>query len=47
MTSKAYRIEKLEEAEAQFREALLSDEPVLIDCRVKQKENVYADGCTW
>lgn len=37
---KGYRIEKLEEAEAQFREALLSDEPVLIDCRVKQKENV-------
>ncbi|MCG7336524.1 acetolactate synthase large subunit [Sporosarcina sp. ACRSM] len=37
---KGYRIEKLEEAEAQFREALLSDEPVLIDCRVKQAEKV-------
>lgn len=37
---KGYRIEKLEEAEAQFREALLSDEPVLIDCRVKQSEKV-------
>ena len=24
-----------------FKEALLSDEPVLIDCRVMQKENVY------
>ena len=38
---KGYRIETLEEAEAVFKEALLSDEPVLIDCRVKQMENVY------
>lgn len=38
---KGYRIEKLEEAEAMFAEALGSDEPVLIDCRVKQLENVY------
>ncbi|MCG3088165.1 acetolactate synthase large subunit [Sporosarcina sp. MB25] len=38
---KGYRIESQEEAEAVFAEALLSDEPVLIDCRVKQQENVY------
>lgn len=38
---KGYRINTLEEAEAVFEEALLSDEPVLIDCRVKQLENVY------
>lgn len=38
---KGYRIETLEEAETVFQEALLSDEPVLIDCRVKQMENVY------
>lgn len=38
---KGYRIHTLEEAEQVFTEALLSDEPVLIDCRVKQKENVY------
>ncbi len=38
---KGYRIETLEEAETVFQEALLSDEPVLIDCRVKQLENVY------
>ena len=38
---KGYRINTLEEAEAVFQEALLSDEPVLIDCRVKQLENVY------
>lgn len=38
---KGYRIDKAEEAEEIFREALLSDEPVLIDCRVKQLENVY------
>lgn len=38
---KGYRIETLEEAERVFQEALLSDEPVLIDCRVKQMENVY------
>lgn len=38
---KAYRIDTAEEAEEVFQEALLSDEPVLIDCRVKQLENVY------
>lgn len=38
---KGYRIETPEEAEAIFQEALLSDEPVLIDCRVDQQENVY------
>lgn len=38
---KGYRIETPEEAEAVFQEALLSDEPVLIDCRVDQQENVY------
>lgn len=38
---KGYRIETAEEAEAIFKEALLSDEPVVIDCRVKQLENVY------
>ncbi len=38
---KGYRIETMEEAEVIFKEALLSDEPVLIDCRVKQMENVY------
>ncbi|MBE1556670.1 acetolactate synthase large subunit [Sporosarcina limicola] len=38
---KGYRIETLEQAEAVFQEALLSDEPVLIDCRVKQLQNVY------
>lgn len=38
---KGYRITKKEDAERIFREALLSDEPVLIDCRVKMLENVY------
>lgn len=38
---KGYRINTIDEAEDIFREALLSDEPVLIDCRVKQLENVY------
>jgi acetolactate synthase-1/2/3 large subunit len=38
---KGYRINTLEEAEIVFQEALLSDEPVLIDCRVKRLENVY------
>ncbi len=38
---KGYRIDTLEEAEEVFAEALLSDEPVLIDCRVKLLENVY------
>ncbi|MHA6258851.1 acetolactate synthase large subunit [Sporosarcina sp. CAU 1771] len=38
---KGYKIETPEEAEAIFTEALLSDEPVLIDCRVDSEENVY------
>jgi len=38
---KGYKIETMEEAERIFTEALLSDEPVLIDCRVKLLENVY------
>lgn len=38
---KGYRIQSADEAEAVFTEALLSDEPVLIDCRVKRLENVY------
>ncbi|WP_251638218.1 biosynthetic-type acetolactate synthase large subunit [Sporosarcina sp. NCCP-2716] len=38
---KAYRIRTMQEAEAIFREALLSDEPAVIDCRVKRQENVY------
>lgn len=38
---KGYYINTLEEAEQIFQEALLSDEPVLIDCRVKLLENVY------
>lgn len=38
---KGYRINTIDEAEGIFREALLSDEPVVIDCRVKQLENVY------
>ncbi|WP_225229793.1 acetolactate synthase large subunit [Sporosarcina quadrami] len=38
---KGYRITKKDDAEQIFREALLSDEPALIDCRVKMKENVY------
>lgn len=38
---KGYRIHNINEAEAIFEEALLSDEPVLIDCRVKRLENVY------
>ncbi|MFC5604175.1 acetolactate synthase large subunit [Sporosarcina koreensis] len=38
---KGVRITKKEDAEQLFREALLSDEPVLIDCRVKMLENVY------
>lgn len=38
---KGYRINTLDEAEAIFEEALLSDEPVLIDCRVRKQENVY------
>jgi len=38
---KGYRIHTLDEAETIFREALLSDEPVVIDCRVRKTENVY------
>lgn len=38
---KGYRINTFAEAEAIFTEALNSDEPVVIDCRVKQLENVY------
>lgn len=38
---KGYRVDTLEEAEKVFKEALLSDEPVVIDCRVKRLENVY------
>ncbi|MDN4608011.1 acetolactate synthase large subunit [Sporosarcina highlanderae] len=38
---KGYRVSKKGDAERIFREALLSDEPVLIDCRVKMLENVY------
>lgn len=38
---KGYRIDTLEEAERIFAEAINSDEPALIDCRVKQIENVY------
>lgn len=38
---KGYRINTLDEAGAILEEALNSDEPVLIDARVKQLENVY------
>ncbi|HLQ73411.1 MAG TPA: biosynthetic-type acetolactate synthase large subunit [Bacillota bacterium] len=38
---KGYRVETLEEADKVFKEALTSDEPVVIDCRVKKLENVY------
>ncbi|MET3574338.1 biosynthetic-type acetolactate synthase large subunit [Bhargavaea ullalensis] len=38
---KGYKVEKLSEAEEVFREALNSDGPALIDCRVLQTENVY------
>ncbi|MER2190575.1 MAG: biosynthetic-type acetolactate synthase large subunit [Solibacillus sp.] len=38
---KGYRIETFADAEKVFTEALLSDEPVVIDCRIKQLENVY------
>ncbi len=38
---KGYKVETLEEAEVVFAEALNSNEPVLIDCRVVQMENVY------
>lgn len=38
---KGYKVEEIEEAEAVFAEAFESNEPVLIDCRVVQLENVY------
>ncbi|MEC1177328.1 biosynthetic-type acetolactate synthase large subunit [Metasolibacillus meyeri] len=38
---KGYRIDTIEEAERIFTEAINSNEPALIDCRVKQIENVY------
>jgi acetolactate synthase I/II/III large subunit len=37
---KGYRINTLDEARSIFEEALNSDEPAVIDCRVKQLENV-------
>lgn len=37
---KGYKIETYEDAKVQLKEALASDEPVLIDCRVVQKESV-------
>jgi acetolactate synthase I/II/III large subunit len=38
---KGYRVKDQEEAECVLKEALTSDEPVLIDCLVNPKENVY------
>ncbi|MED3660882.1 biosynthetic-type acetolactate synthase large subunit [Ureibacillus sp. FSL K6-8385] len=38
---KGYRIQTIDEAEKILTEAINSDEPVLVDCRVKQLENVY------
>lgn len=38
---KGYRIDNLAEAEAIFDEAINSDEPVVIDCRVKQLVSVF------
>ena len=38
---KGYKIETYEDAKVQLKEALASNEPVLIDCRVVQKECVY------
>jgi acetolactate synthase-1/2/3 large subunit len=38
---KGYKIETYEDAKVQLKEALDSDEPVLIDCRVVQKEKVF------
>ncbi|WP_332645504.1 biosynthetic-type acetolactate synthase large subunit [Lysinibacillus sp. 54212] len=38
---KGYRIEKLEDMETTLAEAINSDEPVLIDLRVKQQSSVY------
>lgn len=36
-----YKVETMEEAEEVFTKAFNSNEPVLIDCRVTQLENVY------
>ncbi|WP_404408928.1 acetolactate synthase large subunit [Jeotgalibacillus malaysiensis] len=36
-----YKVTSLEEADEVFEKALNSNKPVLIDCRVKQLENVY------
>ncbi|WP_040225874.1 biosynthetic-type acetolactate synthase large subunit [Bhargavaea cecembensis] len=38
---KGYKVETMSDAEKVFREALGSDGPALIDCRVLQTENVY------
>lgn len=38
---KGYSIKTLDEAAAVLEEAINSDEPVVVDCRVKQLENVY------
>lgn len=38
---KGYKVETMEQAEVVFAEALASNEPVLIDCRVVQMECVY------
>ncbi|TFE00286.1 acetolactate synthase large subunit [Jeotgalibacillus salarius] len=36
-----YKVSSLDEADEVFKKALQSNKPVLIDCRVKQIENVY------
>jgi acetolactate synthase, large subunit (EC 2.2.1.6) len=33
---KGYKVEKVDDMEAVFKEAIESDEPVLVDCRVKE-----------
>lgn len=38
---KGYRVKTQEEVDSVLKEALTSDEPVLIDCWVNPKENVY------
>ena len=38
---KGYCIRNMDEAEEILTEAINSDEPVVVDCRVKQLENVY------
>ncbi len=38
---KGYQVKTQEEADAVLKEALTSDEPVLLDCWVNPKENVY------